>query len=57
MFIIYSHDKTDPESNMIKICTCETKDGANYVIDALVYRDTGGRKDKSGQYDYYIKEV
>lgn len=55
VYNIYSHDKSDPESDMYLICTCRTKASAKYVVDALEYRDSGGKND-NGMYDYYIKE-
>lgn len=54
-FSIYSHDKSDPESNMVYICTCSSKEGADYVVNALEYRDTGGKFNSAGMYEYYIK--
>lgn len=56
MFDVYSHDKTDIESTMYKLCSCKTKEAAEYIISALKFRDTGGRFDESGIYNYYIKE-
>lgn len=55
-FVVYSHDRSDMESNMFRICVCDNKNSAEYVVDALKYRDTGGKKDQFGLYDYYIVE-
>lgn len=55
-FVVYAHDKTDAESNLIYVCTCDTKETADSIASALNYRDTGGRDDKSGMFDYYVRE-
>lgn len=55
-FVVYSHDRSDIESTMFKICTCNNRNSAKYVVDALKYRDTGGKNDQSGLYEYYIME-
>lgn len=54
--MVYSHDKTDIESNMFRLCSCESIDSARYIIDALKYKDTSGRCDNTGIYNYYIVE-
>jgi len=56
MFNIYFQDRTDAESDLIYICSCKNKKDAQYITDTLKYRDTGGRMDDSGLYEYYIKE-
>ena len=56
MFKVYSHNKTDVESDMYELCACKSKEAAEYIISALKFRDTGGRFDESGIYNYYIKE-
>jgi len=47
MFVVYSHERYNPEADMFKICSCDTEDEARYIIDALEYRD-------AFTYDYYI---
>lgn len=54
-FVVYAHDKTDVESNLIYVCTCDTEVVANNIASSLNYRDTGGREDGSGFFDYYVK--
>lgn len=54
-FVVYAHDNTDVESNLIYVCTCDTKEVADSISEALKYRDTGGRKDNSGFFDYYVR--
>ncbi len=54
-FVVYAHDKTDVESELIYVCTCDTEAVANSVSNALNYRDTGGRDDGSGLFDYYVR--
>jgi hypothetical protein len=54
-FVIYAHDKSDIESSLIYICTCDSQNIAKSIVDALNYRDTGGRNDDTGIYNYYIK--
>ena len=54
--VIYAHDKSDVESSIIKVCTCSSEEIANNIVDALEFRDTGGRKDGTGLYEYYIKK-
>lgn len=55
-FVVYSHNRLDVESDMIRICSCDNKNSAKYVIDALKYRDTMGKVDHTGVYNYYIIE-
>lgn len=55
-FVVYAHDKTDAESNLIYICTCDTKDVAKSISSAMGFRDSGGRNDGSGLYDYYVRK-
>lgn len=55
-FVVYSHDKTDIESSMFRLCSCDNIDSARYIIDALKYKDTCGRCDDTGIYNYYIVE-
>lgn len=55
-FVVYAHDKTDVESNLIYVCTCDTKETAEGIKNALIYRDSGGREDGSGLFDYYVKK-
>jgi hypothetical protein len=54
-FVVYAHDKTDVESNLIYVCTCDTEAVANNIATSLNYRDTGGREDGSGFFNYYVK--
>ena len=54
-FVVYAHDKTDVESNLIYVCTCDTKDIAESIASAMRFRDSGGRNDESGLHDYYVK--
>lgn len=54
-FVVYAHDKTDVESSLIYVCTCDTEDVAKSVSSAMDYRDSGGRNDGSGLFDYYVK--
>lgn len=53
-YVVYSHEKCNPESDMYLICICRSKEAADYVVEALEYRDSGGKKD-NGMYDYYIR--
>jgi len=55
-FVVYAHDKTDAESGIIYVCTCDTETVANNIANALNYRDTGGRDDGSGMFNYYVKK-
>jgi len=55
-FVVYAHDKTDVESNLIYVCTCDSEEVAKSVSNAMSYRDTGGRDDSSGFYDYYVRK-
>lgn len=57
MFVVYSHEKYNPEANMFNICTCNSEQAAKYVVNALLYRDTCGKNDDSGIYDYYISKI
>ena len=50
-FVVYAHDKTDVESDLLYVCTCDTEDVARNIASSLEFKDTGGRKDKSGMYD------
>lgn len=54
-FVVYAHDKTDVESNLIYVCTCDTEDMANSIASAMGFRESGGRNDGTGLYDYYVK--
>jgi hypothetical protein len=54
-FVVYAHDKTDVESNLIYVCTCDTEDVAKTIASAMAYRDTGGRDDDSGIMHYYVR--
>ena len=54
-FVVYAHDKTDVESNLIYVCTCDTEDVARNIARSLKFSDTGGRNDNSGLHDYYVK--
>jgi len=53
-YVVYANEKSDVESDIIYICTCDTEKMANTVSDALKHRDTGGRCDDSGIYNYYV---
>ena len=55
-FVVYAQDKTDVESNLIYVCTCDTEDMANSIASAMKFRDSGGRNDESGLYDYYVRK-
>ena len=55
-FVVYAHDKTDAESAIIYVCTCDTEDVAKSIANAMKYRDTGGREDHSGLFDYYVRK-
>lgn len=55
-FVVYAHDKTDAESNLIYVCTCDTEDMANSIAYAMRFRESGGRNDESGLYDYYVRK-
>ena len=55
-FVVYAHDKTDVESNLIYVCTCDTKNMAKSITSAMRFRDSGGRNDGSGLYDYYVRK-
>ena len=55
-FVVYAHDKTDAESNLIYVCTCDAEDVAKNIANSLEFRDTGGRNDNSGLYDYYVRK-
>lgn len=55
-FVVYAHDKTDVESDLLYVCTCDTEDVARNIASSLEFKDTGGRKDKSGMYDYYVRK-
>ena len=54
-FVVYAHDKTDVESNLIYVCTCDTEDIAKNIASAMRFRESGGRNDGTGLYDYYVK--
>lgn len=54
-FVIYAQDKTDVESNLIYVCTCDTKEIAESIASAMAYRDSGGRDDNTGILHYYVK--
>lgn len=54
-FAIYAHDKTDAESSLIYVCTCDSEEVARGIVDAMKFRDTGGHKNIQGMFDYYIK--
>ena len=55
-FVVYAHDKTDVESGIIYVCTCDTEEIAKNITNALEYRDTGGRCDGSNRLNYYYKK-
>lgn len=55
-FVVYAHDHWDPEADILYVCTCDTKEVADNIASSLYYKDTGGREDKTGQFDYYVKE-
>ena len=55
-FVVYAHDKTDAESNLIYVCTCDTEDMANSIASAIRFRDSDGRNDESGLHDYYVRK-
>lgn len=55
-FVVYAHDKTDVESSLIYVCTCDTETIAKNIASSMKYRDTGGRDDDSGFYDYYVRK-
>ena len=55
-FVVYAQDKTDVESNIIYVCTCDTEDVAKSIASAMKFRDSGGRNDESGLYDYYVRK-
>ena len=54
-FVIYAQDKTDVESNLIYVCTCDTEDIAKSIASAMKFRDSGGRNDGSEFHNYYVK--
>lgn len=54
-FVVYAQDKTDAESNLIYVCTCDTEDVAKSIASAMKFRDSGGRNDGSGFHNYYVK--
>ena len=54
-FVVYAHDNTDVESNLIYVCTCDTEEVAKSIAGALKFRDTGGRDDNTGMHDYYVR--
>lgn len=56
-FKVYSHDRSNYENEMVYICTCDSKTDAQFVVNALKYKDTQGGKSKTKPYDYYIKET
>ena len=56
-FKIFSQSRESVESDILYLCTCETKEVANYIVNALIYRDTSGRCDDSGIYEYYIRMI
>lgn len=56
-FVVYAHDKTDAESSLIYVCSCDLEDVAKNIVQALKYKDTGGRNDNTGFFDYYVKQV
>lgn len=56
-FNVYAHDKSDPESDLIFVCTCESEDVARNIAKSLRFSDSGGRNDDTGLYDYYVREV
>lgn len=55
-FIVYAHYKDDPESDFIYVCSCNSKDVAENIANSLKFSDSGGRKDGSGLYNYYVRE-
>ena len=55
-FVVYAHDKTDAESNLIYVCTCDAKEVAKSVAYAMSFRDSDGRNDGSGLHDYYVRK-
>lgn len=55
-FVVYAQDKTDVESNIIYVCTCDTEDVAKSIANAMRFRESGGRNDESGLYDYYVRK-
>ena len=57
MFEIYSHENYNPEADMVYICTCNSKNNADYIVKALKYFEGGGKQRSVGLYDYYIKKV
>ena len=54
-FVVYAQDKTDVESNLIYVCTCDTEDVAKSIASAMKFRDSGGRNDGSGFHNDYVK--
>ena len=54
-FVVYAQDKTDVESNIIYVCTCDTEDVAKSIASAMKFRDYGGRNDGSEFHNYYVK--
>lgn len=56
-FVVYAHDKTDVESSLIYVCSCDLEDVAKNIAQALKFKDTGGRNDNTGFFDYYVKKL
>jgi len=54
-YVVYAHSKLDPESDLIYVCTCDTKEVADSIAYALKYRDTGGRYDDTCFYNYTVR--
>ena len=50
MFVIYSYEHGNPESDMTYMCTCNSKKSADYIVKSL-------KTFEDGVYDYYIKEL
>ena len=56
-FKIYAHDKTDPESDLIYICSCENECFAKFLKEAIELKFKGGYPKNVSGYDLYIKDV
>lgn len=55
-FVVYAHNHWDPESDIIYVCTCDSEDVAKNIASSLCFKDTGGRNDQTGEYDYYVRK-
>ena len=56
-YSVYSQLKESVESDLIYICTCDSKDMAKTVVKVFMYRDNGGKDEDNGLFDYYIKKI